>query len=240
MKAKFQQFIQMLTASVAELQARANQQIQNLPPVEQHEAAGMIISFKSELEWMKRRVEDLANSEVVTKADEILSGIVTEAIAAGEVLTKAQHESLIEAARQGGITAGREEARTEFIAEQQRAQQLADRRAEVDAVLGANHGVQIADEKLTGEEYPTLLATLKEAVASATENGFTLESTPKGYASIIAAALSGKDAVTTIIASLVDVRRAAAPASAGSGSAIIAGAKPDPGAGSGFEFKKPY
>jgi hypothetical protein len=231
MKAKFLQFIQSLQASVAELQTRANQQIASLPPVEQHEAAGMITSFKSELQWMSRRVEELANSDVVTKADEILSGIANEVVAAaaaaGEILTKAQHDSLIEAARQGGITAGREAAQSEFIASQQQAQLLADRRAEVDTVLGANHGITIADEQLTGEGYPTFLATLKEAVVAATENGFGLQTAPKGYAAIVAAALQGEDAVTNIIATLCDVRGATA-ATNRSGSPIVAAAKPNP------------
>ena len=72
MKSKFFQFIESLKASMQEMQNRANEQIASLPPVEQHEAAGMITSIKAELGWLVRRAEDLAASDVVTKADEIM------------------------------------------------------------------------------------------------------------------------------------------------------------------------
>lgn len=232
MKDKFLQFIESLKSSMAEMQTRVNEQIATLPPVEQHEAAGMISSIKAELSWQLRRVKELAESEVVVKADEIMAAfqkeVINDAITAGIAIAKDAHEAQIEAARNGGILAGREEAVL-----------LATRRSEITSVLGENHGLVISDEQLTGEGFAALLSSMKDAVAKATESNFTLAASPKSYASIIAAAFNGADAVTAIIATLSEVRGPVKVESAANPPAIVAGAKPEAET-TGFTFKKSF
>lgn len=246
MKQKFLEFINNIKSATADLQTRANQQIATLPPVEQHEAASMIIGFKNELNWMIRRVEDMSNSELLAKADEILAGIGNEIIAerkqAGEILDKATHESLLEASILNAKEAARAEARQEFIAEQEKITLLASRRAEVDALLGANHGIDIPDEKL-GESYDAFLACLKGAVDSAKENNFTAESAPKCFRNIILAAMNGTEQVQSLLATLVEVRGANASenSNAPQQSPFVATKKPgDESEAKGFSFKKPF
>lgn len=240
MKNKFIAFIQSVKAAMAEITTRANEQIAAMPPVEQHEASGMILSMKRELSWLISRAEDLSNSEIVTQADQIMAEfskeVLNDAITAGSILAKETHESLIEASRDGGIIAGR-----------QQAQLIASRRSEIDTVLGEKHGITIEDEKLLGEGYTTFLTSIQEAVTAASESGFTLQSSPKGWASIISAALSGKgkEEVTSIIACLAEVRGSATPATSQTNEqktpaqgAIIASAKEE--GSKPFSFKKPY
>lgn len=234
MKDKFLQFVNSIKATVADIKTRANESIAALPPVEQHEAAGLILSMDRDLKWFISRVEDMATSDLVSKADEVIAAfqtqIINDAITAGTIIAKEAHEAQIESAREGGILAGRQEAIL-----------LAARRAEIDAAIGENHGIVFTDEQLTGEGYPAMLASVQSAVAKATENGFTLKGSPKGFTSIVAAALNGDQAVATIIATLSEVRGPAKPTeqSPAPSQPFVASEKPK-GSESSFKFVSPF
>lgn len=249
MKNKFAEFLNSIRSAMQQMTDRANEQIATLPPVEQHEAASLVLSVKSELNWQLKRFQEIANSEVIAKADSLFAALsdelVAERITAGLLVAADEHASLIEAARNGGIQAGRDEATTEFTATREREVLVTTRRAEVIAAVGTVD-LAITDEVMAGEGYTSLIAALRDAVVIATEKGFTPEASPAGYRQILANALQGTAHRDAIIATLEEVRgvvpvaAAKTPITAGAAVPLVIAGKPEADGKSSFAVAKPY
>lgn len=189
MKAKFLELILALNTSMGELKSKVNTVIAGLPPVEQHEAASMVMGLTRELGWVVKDIERAADSTSVAKVDEMLSSfqaeVIQAAIADKKVVPVEEVALRIEAAE----NAIRAQVTEEFNVLAKKKETIIARRATIVADLGEVIAAQFTDDMIVAESFDADFARAKSAVDRIKENGIEPDKSPKAHAFVSAAVL---------------------------------------------------
>lgn len=185
---------------VTEFRARMNQQMKNLPPLEQIEAGDIAKGIIRQTLWAKEDADRLAEAHELTEAKlnsmfeeaskEIASQAMTAALASGEVIKKEDHVNLLAQAK----TDAKTEAQSEFAETQKKVALIAERRGKVAEKIGEIAAAGATDEQLADEKWEDIIAVGEERIARLTAIKITAESKPAAFKSLASIPLTEEGA----------------------------------------------
>lgn len=121
-----------------------------------------------------------AESELTKLTEAAKADALAEAIKAGTVLRKEDHDTAVTAAKDTART----EVEKEFAAKAEQAKFAQDKRTELGALITAEAAALIPDDRLTKENADATIKTIKDRVTALNEKGITKESLPSAFKTV--------------------------------------------------------
>lgn len=157
----------------------------------------------TELAGVPAEVEALvttAESEINKLVDTAKTDALAEAIKAGTVIRKEDHDTAVTAAK----NTARTEVEKEFTAKAEQTKFAQDKRTELAALITAEAAALIPDDRLTKENAEATIKAIKDRVTALNEKGITKESLPSAFKTV--ASVADNDLYAACIQPVIDAK----------------------------------
>jgi hypothetical protein len=216
-----------LAASLLELKNKANSALSGMQPLDQYAAAQEVTYAVKSLQYSEKVVTEMIgqaeailskyDTEIETAAASRAEVLLTEKLAAGEYLPKADVDAAVALSRKEG----KDEAVTEFAAAKAAAEKVAARRTEIAAVTSPEAAALIPDEALTEESFAATKLEFKRRFDAVTEIGVTAAEKKDAFADFACSMGFGEDSGKAFDSRISVIRDIAKPAATGTAAASV-------------------